>query len=151
MKTIKTQNTMKRFNQTISIEIEVDAIAQQLRGMFKEDSPYADTVVEQIIGRASSKDTILLSRIMSAMNGFRKEIIAEIGNTYHTKDYKVYGYWTEESKEHNNTVYGYVEQVKVIDINEYADNQLHVEYQIPNKKGELETRNSWISASYLNI
>lgn len=151
MKTLKTQNTMKRFNQTISIEIEVDAIAQQLRGMFKEDSPYADTVVEQIIGRASSRDTILLSRIMSAMNGFRKEIIAEVGKTYQTNNYKIYGYWTEESREQNNTVYGYVEQVKVIDINEYADEPLYVEYQVPNKKGELESRKVWISASYLNI
>ena len=36
---------MKKFNEEIQITIEVDAIASQLRSMFKEDSANADVVV----------------------------------------------------------------------------------------------------------
>lgn len=142
---------MKKFNYQIEIKVEVDAIATQLRSMFKDDSAHADVVVEQIIGRALSKDYDVLGKIMSAMNGFQKEIIAEVGVTYPVKTFRVYGYWTPKSIEENNSTYGDITEVTVIGINPYADEELEVEFLVPNKQGEMKPQTKWVSASQLTI
>tara|TARA_R110000868_G_scaffold137626_1_gene351189 strand:- start:132 stop:560 length:429 start_codon:yes stop_codon:yes gene_type:complete len=142
---------MKKFNEEIQITIEVDAIALQLRSMFKEDSANADVVVEQIIGRSLSKDYTLLSKIMSAMNGFQKEINVKVGETYLVVPFNTYGYWTPKSIEENNSVNGLISEVTVIRVNPYGDEEVFVEYQVPNKKGTFDRQERWIKASSFSL
>jgi hypothetical protein len=139
---------MKKFNQEIEITINVDVIASQLRSMFKDDSANADIVVEQIIGRACANDITLLGNIMSAMNGFQKEINVKIGDEITlTEPLKVYGFWTKESIERNITCPGNVYDVKVVDINPYANQEVLVEYAVPQRNGSSKTITAWYSAS----
>ncbi|MFY8248353.1 MAG: hypothetical protein ACOVJ5_01490 [Gloeomargaritales cyanobacterium] len=142
---------MRKFNQQIEIKIEIDAIASQLRSMFKDDSANADVVVEQIIGRSLNKDTALLGKIMSAMNGFQKEINVKVGETYLVVPFNVYGYWTPKSIEDNNSCYGQISEVNVLKINPYSDEEVLVEYQVPNKKGIFESQEKWIKASNFSL
>jgi hypothetical protein len=142
---------MKKFNTQIQVTIEVDAIASQLRSMFKEDSANADTVIEQIIGRSMSNDSALLGKIMSAMNGFQKEIIVKAGETHKVRPFNVYGFWTPKSIEDNNSCYGPITEVTVLDTNQYKDEEVFVEFQVPNKKGTFDRQERWISASYFSL
>jgi len=142
---------MKKFNTQIQVTIEVDAIASQLRSMFKEDSANADTVIEQIIGRSMSNDSAMLGKIMSAMNGFQKEINVKAGETHKIKPFNVYGYWTPKSIEDNNSCYGDVTEVTVLETNQYRDEEVLVEYSVPNKKGEFDRSTKWISASHFSL
>jgi hypothetical protein len=142
---------MKKFNNQIQITIEVDAIASQLRSMFKNDSANADVVVEQIIGRSLEKDTAMLGKIMSAMNGFQKEINVKPGETHIVKPFNVYGYWTPKSIEDNNSCYGAINEVTVLETNQYRDEEVLVEYLVPDKKGELKPNQKWISASHFSL
>jgi hypothetical protein len=142
---------MKKFKTQIQVTIEVDAIASQLRSMFKEDSANADTVIEQIIGRSMSNDSAMLGKIMSAMNGFQKEINVKAGETHKVKPFNVYGYWTPKSIEDNNSCYGDVNEVTVLETNQYRDEEVLVEYLVPNKKGEFDRTTKWISASSFSL
>lgn len=142
---------MKKFNEQIEITIEIDAIALQLRSMFKDDSANADVVVEQIIGRGLSKDTALLGKIMSAMNGFQKEINVKAGETHKVVPFTVYGFWTPKSIEENNSVHGPISEVTVVRVNPYGDEEVLVEYQVPNKKGTTDRQERWIKASSFSL
>lgn len=143
---------MKKFNQEIQITISVDAIANQLRSMFKDDSANADCVVEQIIGRAMSKDQNMLGKIMSAMNGFQKEVFVKPGEKHTIKPFSVYGFWTEKSKEDNNSCYGNITNVTIVDVNPYADEEVCVQFEYPsNKNGDIKTQTKWISASHFSL
>jgi hypothetical protein len=143
-------NELKKFNQTISIEVEVDAIANQLQAMFKDDANFSNLVVEAIIGRSLSRDTVLLSKLMSAMNGYSKEIGLSVGEKYPIKNLTDWGYWTPESKEKKDTCRGDIQTVTVVDINEYSDEPVKVCYEVPTLTG-VKTVERWISLSYFFI
>jgi hypothetical protein len=138
---------MKKFNQSIQIEVEVDTIANQLRSMFRNDAANADVVVEQIIGRSLTNDTQMLSKIMNAMNGFQKEMTVIVGKTYQIKPMKIWGFWTQESIDNNSAVYGEVSEAVVLEINQYRDEEILIEYMVPNKTGELSAHKQWCSAA----
>ena len=142
---------MKKFNRQIEISFEVDAIANQLRSMFKDDSANADIVVEQIIGRSLAKDMTMLSKIVAGMNGFQKEVPLYIGKNYSVKPFNTYGYFTPESITNNSTVRGEITLVTVIEINPCADEEVKVSYEIPWKEGKTRTEERWISASYFSL
>lgn len=142
---------MKKFNETIQVSFEVDTIAEQLRSMFKDDSANADIVVEQIIGRAMTKDKTLLGKIVGAMNGHQKQVPLEIGVEYSIRPYKVWGYWTTESIARKSSVEGDITKVTVLDINPYADQEVLVQFAYPASDGSIWTKKEWISASYFSL
>lgn len=141
---------LKKFNQSISVEIEVDAIANQLQSLFKDEANFSNLVVEAIIGRALSRDTVLLGKLMSAMNGYSKEIGLCIGEKYPIKNLTDWGYWTPESKEKKDTCRGDISAVTVVDINEYSDEPVKVQYEVPTLTG-IKSVERWISLSYFSI
>ena len=141
---------MKKFNQTIQIEFQVDAIASQLRAMFN-DSANADLVVEQIIGRSLNNDMPMLSRIVSAINGVQNEVFVEVGKTYPIKPMRIYGFWTPESIVNNESCYGDVTEAHVLDINIYKDEQVKISYLVPNKSGEKKEQTKWVNANQFTI
>ena len=82
---------MKEFNKTLNIEIEVDAIAQQLLQVVPEDFKHREILVEAIIGH-THENPYKLGSIYQALNGFVKKINFEVGDiveyqsTFHYTD-----------------------------------------------------------------
>ena len=139
---------MKTFNRTIQIEVEVDAIAQQLRSMFNADAKFADETVEVIIGRATERDMKVLSMMYQVMNGYKSLPLPQVGEEY-ACEISEYGFWTPESIEKNDSVRGKVTKCKVIEIYEYSDEPLLVEFAVPAKDGTSSTKTRRISISTL--
>jgi hypothetical protein len=139
---------MKKFFQTVNIEVEVDAIAQNLLNQMVPSTTSED-VVEAIISRALAQDTSALGYIHNAMLGHKAESKLFVDYIYTIKSYKVYGYWTPESIEKNDTVYGTVETATIIAINPYSDNPVRIRYGVPQKDGSWRQEERWVN--YENI
>lgn len=138
---------MKTFNKVLSVEVEIDMVAKQLRNMFKDDALYADTVVENIIGRSIAKDTTMIGRLMSAMVGVEKKFIVEVGNTYAINDLTAFAYWTEESITKRSTVSGSIDSGYVVEINPYADYPILIRFYVPTLDGGYKNETRWVSTS----
>lgn len=135
---------MKKFNKIISIEVQVDSIAQLLLDNLNPEFKHKEIVAEAIVGRMMNDGS--LSFLYNSLNGYPCDINFKIGDELITESpLRVYGHWTPESIEKNDTVYGNVSQVKICDINPYADNKLCIEYQVPNRKGELVRQTQWVN------
>jgi hypothetical protein len=137
---------MKKFNQTVSVEVEVDAIANQLLSQMK-DSAKSEIVVQAIIGRMLSQDVKALGHLHTALMGYKRDISHMVGTRYFIKNLEVWGYWTPESIEKNDTVRGSINTAKVIAVDEYADDPVCIEFEIPQKDGTWKTETRWISTS----
>jgi hypothetical protein len=138
---------MKSFNKQIKITVELDTIANALLSTLNPDAKHKDIIVEAIIGRLDAKnDTQGMTVLYNSLNGFSNNINFEKGNeVICTK--RVNAYWTEESIRDNSSVYLEIGEVTVVDINEYADEKLLVEYNYPLKSGETEKRQVWVDHS----
>jgi hypothetical protein len=138
---------MKSFNKQIQITVELDTIANALLSTLNPDEKHRDIIVEAIIGRLDAKnDTQGMTALYNSLNGFSNNINFEKGNkVICTK--RVNAYWTEESIRDNSPVYLEIGEVTVIDINEYADEKLLIEYNYPLKSGETEKRQVWVDHS----
>lgn len=124
---------MKNFNKTISIEIEVDMIAQLLLDNMKEDFKHKEIVVESIIGGAVSQQKLnILGDIYNALNGHTKTINFAV-NDYVMCSYETY--YDNKSQPIGNAV--------VIDIDVYKTDQLHVQWI----KEDGTTTQRWVNKS----
>lgn len=137
---------MKKFNQTVSVEVEVDAVAQQLLNQM-QDSARSEIVVEAIIGRMLSCDKRGLGFLHAGLIGYKRDLSHMVGNLYFLNDMKEWGYWTPVSIEKNDTVYRNVETAKVIAVDEYADAPVRIEFLMPNKDGSWKTETCWVSTN----
>ena len=93
----------------------------------------------------------ITTKIMSAINGFQKEINVKAGETHKVVPFTVYGYWTPKSIEDNNSCHGPISEVTVVRVNPYSDEEVLVEYQVPNKKGTFDRQERWIKASSFSL
>jgi len=123
---------MKKFNQTIKIEVSVDAIASNLRNKFDHTFPHAELLTEAIIASALDKNTI--SHVYNAMNGFNVGIDFEIDELV---------YCTEEV--YVNPGYGALGAAKVKSINQYAENNVEIEHVSGNN-----TTTRWVKHTKLD-
>lgn len=119
---------MRKFNQVITIEVSVDAIAEQLLSAMKDDYKHKELVTESIIGSSFSAGK--LGFVYNALNGYTNEIDFKVGDVIYCKD----DYYT-----YNEIVNGVPERLgggkridigiaEVIDVNEYADKKLQIRY-----------------------
>jgi hypothetical protein len=134
---------MKKFFQTVNIEVEVDVIAQQLLKQMVPSTTSED-VVEAIISRALAQDTNALGYIHNAMLGHKPESKLFVDYIYTIKNIRVYGYWTPESIEKNDTVYGNVETATILAINPYSDTPVCIRYGVPQKDGSWLQVRRWV-------
>ena len=70
---------MKRFNKTITVEIQVDSIAQQLLSTINPEFKHREELVESIIGTALNSNSMLY--IYNSLNGFTNDINFAVGDT----------------------------------------------------------------------
>ena len=58
---------------------------------------------------------------------------------------RVWGYWTLESIANNSTVQGNVNSARIIEIDEYANEKLLIEFEVPaNKEGVTKKITQWV-------
>jgi hypothetical protein len=141
---------MKKFNQTIKVEVEVDMIAEKLLSEFKEDFKHREILTESIIGTALDKGTI--SYIYNSLNGFSGEINFKVGDvvicseTYHKAYDMVNGEIVEVRK------WVPINICKVVEINLYSSEKLCVEFEFLTSEGKMLTTKKWVDhrkCSYL--
>jgi len=125
---------MKKFNQSIKVEVEVDAIAEQLLSTINPEFKHREQVVESIIGNAI-REKSMTTQIYNSLNGFSNEINFKVGDIVKCSR----GLYDQDKK-------GNI--CRVIDVNIYNHyDKLRVEYY--NSKGELNEQ--WVSHSYCEI
>jgi hypothetical protein len=135
---------MKNFNQVISVQVSVNSIANQLLDSMSADFKHRELVTESIIGRMLNDGS--LSYLYNSLNGYPTTIDFKIGDEVGSVDgLRTYGYWTEESVEKNNSCLGYVKNGTVIEINEYSDKKIKIQFQTPNNKGGFDTSSQWVN------
>jgi hypothetical protein len=139
---------MKQFNQSIYVEIQVDAVAQQLRAQFNENFPFADQTTEMIIGRILEKDERSLGMLYQTMNGYKTLPLPKVNERYNCELYD-YAYWTPDSITQNSTVRGKVTECKVIEVFEFSDEPLLVEFLVPGKDGTLVAKTKRVAVGNL--
>lgn len=140
---------MKQFNEVISVEVPVQAIANMLLDSMSPEFKHREIVTEAIVGRMMADNS--LTFLYNSLNGYPCNIDFQVGdNVKNNNGFQVYGYWTAESIEQNNSVYGYIYDALVLEIDVYRDDKLRIEYKIPNKKGGFDTNTRWVKHAAWN-
>lgn len=134
---------MKKFTETISIEVPVQSIADLLLSNMHPDFAHKENVAEAIVGRMMNDNS--LTYLYNALNGYPCSVDFQIGDVIKSeKGFYTWGYWTEESIEANDTVQGFVNVGKIVEINPYKNAKLKIEFNVPNKKGGHDVRYEWV-------
>ncbi len=137
---------MRKFNQTISIEIEVDTIASQLLNTINPEFKHREPVVEAIIGTAlNNKET--LSHIYNAMNGHLPEINYKVGDVILCKS-STYMYLSEQSRAKGDSERSELGKCVIVDINPYRTEPLCVEYDFYHSDGSVTRDTRWVAMRY---
>ena len=131
---------MKTFNKQIKVTVELDTIANQLLNTISPENKHRDNIVEAIIGRMdANNDSAGMTLLYNALCGFSNDVNFEVGDIVSCTE-SCYGYWDGK-----NESYREIAECKVININIYSKDKLHVEYNIPNKNGNIQTKKMWVS------
>lgn len=151
---------MKKFNQSIKIEVAVDDIAKKLLDTFPQDYKHKEMLTETIISTALNSRNI--SYIYNALNGYSAEIDFQVGDKVicTTKDKKI-AIWEEEKvvAEVMQPVVGkpkmkkietnYVEigECEIVEIDLYSDSKLKVKFIQDDtyNYGLLQETESWVN------
>jgi hypothetical protein len=114
---------LKQFNKTISIEVEVDTIAQQLLDSMALDSKHRELIVEAVIATGLNNGS--LNHIFNALNGHRPSVNFQLGE-YVISDYKT---WKGSAREP-------IGRCIISEIDEYT-NYLTVSYELFDSEGKM--------------
>jgi hypothetical protein len=131
---------MKKFNESIQIEVSVDTIANMLLNSMKDDFKHRELVAESIVGRMLAEDKSALSKLYNSLNGYLDEINFSVGDVVVPSSLTAYGYW--EPADENGVKTSSRKSVPsavVKEINTYARSAIKLEYQIPKKDGTMDT------------
>ncbi len=135
---------MKKFNELISIEVQVDSIAHNLLSNMKEDFKHKELVTEHLIGRMLAQDKNGLSHLFNSLNGFTGEINFKIGDKIIPEELSCYAYWDDDKTKASTK---YIKSATIIEIDKYADMTLKVEYEKPMQDGTNRLETSWVHHS----
>lgn len=124
---------MKKFNKTISIEVEVDTVAEQLLSVMSADSKHRELIVESIIATAMNSSS--LNHIFNALNGHRPSVNFELGE-YVICDYKR---WKDSSRVP-------IGRCLICDIDEYTS-YLTVSYEVFDSEGKMSIESKSVPMS----
>jgi len=133
---------LKQFNQVITVEVSVDSIAQKLLESMNVDFKHAELVTEAVIGSALHSGK--LSYIYNALNGFTNDINFKVGDKVRTTK-KAYMYKTPSSKERSSSEYATMDNCVVLEIDEYRDAKLLLEYDHYNRDETIVRKQEWVS------
>lgn len=138
------QQTLKTFNQVISVQVSVDSIAAKLLEMMDQTNPHTALVVNTVIGSALS--TGKMSFIYNAVNGWSDEVNITIGKNYNIEG-KYLSMYNPADGEKERLFTAIVKQ-----IDEYRDgNKVEVEYTYSRKEDDIRryTETAWVDHNNL--
>ncbi len=137
---------MKTFNQVITVEVSVDAIAQQLLNTISDSFPHREMLVETIIGCGLQASN--LTYLYNSLNGFTNEINFKIGQEVMCSEMT---YQPNHPNKPTNKDYVALGNCVIVDINPYSKQKVLVEYTGYNKLGEEKKETTWVSHSTLSV
>lgn len=132
---------MKKFNQTISVEVSVDSIAEKLWSTFDPNFAHAELLTESIIG--SNLESGKLGYVYNALNGFNNDIDFQVGQTVDCKE-SIYSWVLDQSTGSYKREYMSLGKATIVEINLYKSDKLLVEYNTLNSKGDHITETKWV-------
>jgi hypothetical protein len=140
---------MKKYNQSIQVKIEVDAIAQKLLGTMDAKNParvlLAETLMDITLAQGNA-----MSHLYNALNGVDTNIYLKEGTSvFILPDSVNKNRWDNEFKAGVLTV-GQL-SAKVIQVNKFRDYPVNVEYSYVNEEGETRTETTWVHLTSVGI
>jgi hypothetical protein len=139
---LKTQ-IMKKFNEVISVEVSVDAIAEQLLGHIDPQFKHREDVVESIIGPLLDKNT--LSYLYNALNGYTNDINFEVGDEVMCEE-KIYTFTRDANGEVSKEAkYIKLGRATIVGIEPFRKKNLELEYMVLSKNNELRKQTDYFS------
>lgn len=132
---------MKRYNQTVNMNVEVDAVAQKMLSTIDPQFPHKETLTEAIIGFALDKDVV--AHVYQALNGYVPTCDFNIGDTVICTE-RTYQYKTPESRENRDSERSELGLSTVVDINLYANEPIKVEYDYHSLDGSTSKHRQWV-------
>ncbi len=134
---------MKRFNEVITVEVSVDAIAEQLLNAMSKEYLHAELVTETIIGNLLRNKGESISQVFNALNGYTNEIDFSVGDMLIANEHA----YTHVPKDDGTfeEVYQKIGLCTIEDIDLYSNKKLKVSYEYTTKDGKVQTRTSQIS------
>lgn len=132
--------TMKSFNQTINIEVQVDTIANKLLSSMDDANPHSALIAETIVGTLAAEGR--LSGLYNALNGWETTIDFKVGQRVNCDD-----------TQYNGSKRQPIGNCEIIEINEYkSDSNIKVsyEYLFDGNSKELSSGSKWVSIKSLS-
>lgn len=144
MKTNEVAAKLPKFNDVISIEVEINSIYEKLRDTFPEDYKHKEILAHAIVGSAVEHGGI--NFIYNALNGYTNDIDFKVGDVImcEEKDKIVYIPATEETKA--SWEYVPIGECTVVQVGMYKNSKLKVEFLNGRKSSEetfMET--AWVN------
>lgn len=142
---------MKTFEQVISIEVSVQAIADKLLSTFDANFAHREMLTEAIIGTGIENGSI--AYVYNALGGYSNEIDFKIGQIVECTD-TVHNY-RQKPLDPNLAVeveqiiqyesgYHPIGKAEIIDIDIYKRNKLKIKYTIIDSKGQPKETTDWV-------
>lgn len=142
---------MKLFKETITIEIEVDAIAQLLLATFKEDNAHRELLTETII-EVMHHDT-RLGMLYNSLNGMSLHLDFEIGQ--HVISSSTYSGYVErdslETKLYDADYKLIIGKAAIIAIDIYKDSDIKLSWQGIGSNGVPKEYTAWVHHNTLIV
>lgn len=139
------QKQLKKFNQSIQIEIEIDVIAEKLLSTFDSEFPHKELMTETLISIALEDGRV--SDLFNTLNGFEKKLDFYVGEKLNCKS-EQYMYTAEDGKWIKK--YLPIGECIIIEINPFKkDNQIYIEYTFIGDLGKTEQRKTWVNKKSL--
>ena len=138
---------MKKFNQTITIEVSVNSIAQNLLGKMDKSTVNADSIVETLMEIVPLEKMQYLHNVL---NGFTNEIDVKVGEMFYC-NHKLYHPNHPIVKE-NDLKDKYIEigNCVVTNINLYTKDKVEVEYEFWSRDG-IQKERFWVNHQLLEV
>lgn len=132
---------LKSFNQTISIEVSIDSIAQKMASMMNPEDPHTNLLVNVVVGQAvANSRTLDLGRIFNAMNGHVDRLDFEVGQELFCEE-DVHSYLFSKGGSRHK-----IGPCKILTVDPLKDGDtIKVEYTTMNYNGKVVQDQRWVS------
>jgi hypothetical protein len=140
---------MKKYNQSIQVKIEVDAIAQKLLDSLDAKNParvlIAETMIDITLAQGNG-----ISHLYNALMGFDTNIYLKVGTDILLElDAVNKNRWDKGFKA--SVIQQGMFSAKVLDVNKFRDYPVNVEYSYVNEEGETRTETTWVQLKSIGI
>jgi hypothetical protein len=121
-----------------------------LLDQMSSDFKHKELVVESVVGRMLAEDKSGLSKLYNALNGHVAAIDFEVGDVIVPTDFTKYGYWIPNETGVRQNSRAQILSARVIAINTFANADIRIEFDIPNRDGILEQNTEWVNHTDCN-